>query len=74
MEEMEQIIYPIKHLQGDNGMSLLDQLRLAIESHVRLMLSHRRTAKRLFDIALDNLSTPKRKKIVELLDAYEHII
>ncbi|MBC8418378.1 MAG: TetR/AcrR family transcriptional regulator [Desulfobacterales bacterium] len=73
-EEMEQIIDPIRHLGEDDGTSPEDQLRLIIVSHLKLTLSYRRSAKLLFDVSLDNLSRPKRKKIVDLRDAYDQII
>jgi len=37
-------------------------------------LSYRRSAKLLFDVALDNLSRANRKKIVDLRDTYDRII
>jgi hypothetical protein len=37
-------------------------------------LSYRRSAKLLFDVALDSLSPDKRKKIVEFRDTYDRII
>ena len=73
-EEMEEILSPIEHLDEDDGTSPVDQLRLLIKSHLELTLSYRRSAKLLFDISLDNLSRPKRKKIVELRDIYDRII
>ena len=72
-EEMEQIISPIKHLEENDNTSPEDQLRLVIESHIKLTLSYRRSAKLLFDISLDNLSKAKRKKIVDLRDTYDRI-
>ena len=73
-EEMEEILSPIKHLEEDDNTSPEDQLRLVIESHLKLTLSYRRSAKLLFDISLDNLSRPKRKKIIDLRDTYDRII
>jgi len=73
-EEMEEILSPIKHLEEDDGTSPVEQLRLVIGSHLRLTLSYRRSAKLLFDVALDNLSRAKRKKIVDLRDTYDRII
>jgi len=73
-EEMEQIIDPIKHLAEDESSSPIEQLRLVIESHLKITLSYRRSAKLLFDVALDNLSTAKRKEIVARRDAYDRII
>jgi AcrR family transcriptional regulator len=74
LEEMEEIIDPIKHLEEDDGTSPMEQLRLVIESHVRITLSYRRSAKMLFDVALDSLSKAKRGKIIELRDTYDGII
>ena len=74
LDEMEQIIDPIKHLEEDDGTTPEEQLRFVIESHLRLTLSYRRSAKLLFDVALDNLSRAKRKKIVDLRDTYDRII
>ncbi|MCJ7687691.1 MAG: TetR/AcrR family transcriptional regulator, partial [Desulfobacteraceae bacterium] len=74
LEEMEQIIDPIRHLEEDDGTGPVEQLRLVITSHLKLTLSYRRSAKLLFDISLDNLSRAKRKKIVDLRDTYDRII
>ena len=74
LDEMEQIIDPIKHLEEDDGTTPEEQLRFVIESHLRLTLSYRRSAKLLFDVALNNLSRAKRKKIVDLRDTYDRII
>jgi hypothetical protein len=41
---------------------------------LKLTLSYRRSAKLLFDVALDNLSPSKRKRIVYLRDTYDRII
>jgi hypothetical protein len=37
-------------------------------------LSYRRSAKLLFDVALDSLSPDKRKKIIDFRDTYDRII
>ncbi len=73
-EEMEQIIYPIKHLEEDDGTSPLEQLKFIIQSHLKVTLGYRRSAKMLFDVALDSLSSDKRKKIIDLRDTYDRII
>ncbi len=73
-EEMEQIIDPIKHMEDEDDTSPVEQLRFIIESHLEVTLSYRRSAKLLFDIALDNLSPEKRKKIIDLRDTYDRII
>ena len=74
LEEMEQIIDPIKHLEEDDSTSPIEQLRTVIESHVKITLSYRRSAKMLFDVELDSLSKAKRDKIIELRDTYDGII
>jgi len=74
LEEMEQIIDPIKHLEESANGGPIDQLRVVISSHLKLTLSHRRTAKLLFDIGLDNLSPAKRKEIVAMRDTYDRIL
>jgi AcrR family transcriptional regulator len=73
-EEMEQIINPIKHLEEDDGTSPIEQLKFIIGSHLKVTLSYRRSAKLLFDVALDSLSLDKRKKIVDFRDTYDRII
>jgi AcrR family transcriptional regulator len=73
-EEMEQIIRPIKHLEEGDGTSPIEQLRFIIESHLKVTLSYRRSAKLLFDVALDSLSPDKRKKIIDFRDTYDRII
>ena len=73
-EEMEQIIDPIKHLEDDDHTSPIEQLRFLIECHLKVTLSYRRSARLLFDVALDNLSPHERKKIVDYRDTYDRII
>jgi AcrR family transcriptional regulator len=73
-EEMEQIIHPIKHLEEEDDTSPIEQLRFIIESHLKVTLSYRRSAKLLFDVALDSLSSDKRKTIIDFRDNYDRII
>ena len=74
LEEMEQIIRPISHLQEQDDGDPLSQLRFIISSHLRITLSHRRSAKMLFDVALGNLSHADRKIIISMRDTYDSII
>jgi AcrR family transcriptional regulator len=74
LEEMEQIIDPIKVLEDDETSHPEVQLRMLIESHLKVTLSYRRSAKLLFDVELDNLSSTQRKKIVGMRDDYDRII
>jgi AcrR family transcriptional regulator len=73
-EEMERIIHPIKHLEEEEDTSPIEQLKFIIESHLKVTLSYRRSAKLLFDVALDSLSPDKRKKIIDFRDTYDRII
>ncbi len=73
-EEMEQIIRPIQHLEDDDQTSPIEQLRYLIECHLKVTLSYRRSSRLLFDVALDNLSPEKRKKIIDYRDTYDRII
>jgi TetR/AcrR family transcriptional regulator, cholesterol catabolism regulator len=74
LEEMEQIIGPISHLEHEEDGDPADQLRFIISSHLKVSLGHRRSAKTLFDVALDNLSRGNRKIIVSMRDTYDRII
>jgi TetR/AcrR family transcriptional regulator, cholesterol catabolism regulator len=74
LEEMEQIIRPIEHLEDDETGDPADQLHVIITSHLKVTLSRRRSAKTLFDVALDSLSSANRKVIVSMRDAYDRII
>ncbi len=74
LEEMEQIIRPISHLKDAEDGDPISQLRFIISSHVGITLSHRRSAKMLFDVALGNLSSADRKVIISMRDNYDRII
>lgn len=74
LEEMEQILNPIRHLEDDQETHPADQLRQVIESHLKITLSFRRSAKLLFDVGLDQLSSKNRQNIVALRDQYDRII
>ena len=74
LEEMEQIVNPIKALEEDETSHPEAQLRMLIESHLKVTLSYRRSAKLLFDVELDNLAVAQRKKIIGMRDHYDRII
>jgi AcrR family transcriptional regulator len=74
LEEMEQIVQPISHLEHEEDGNPVDQLRYIIESHLKVTLSHRRSAKTLFDVALGNLLPANRKVIVSMRDKYDRTI
>jgi AcrR family transcriptional regulator len=73
-EEMDNIIEPIKHLETQETGDPIEQLCLIIRAHLTVTLSYRRTAKTLFDVALDNLSPDNRAVIVGMRDQYDRIL
>jgi TetR/AcrR family transcriptional regulator, cholesterol catabolism regulator len=74
LEEMEQIVQPISHLEHEVDGNPVDQLRFIIASHLKVTLSHRRSAKTLFDVALGNLLPANRKVIIAMRDTYDRTI
>ena len=74
LEEMEQIVQPISHLEHEDDGNPVDQLRFIIASHLKVTLSHRRSAKTLFDVALGSLLPANRKVIVSMRDTYDRTI
>jgi len=73
LEEMMDIVSPIKHLLEDGSTSPEKGLRMLIENHVRLTLGEKSSSKLLFDVGLKNLSPANRKKIIRLRDDYDAI-
>jgi hypothetical protein len=51
-----------------------DQLHFIISNHLKVTLGHRRSAKTLFDVALDSLLPANRKVIVSMRDTYDRTI
>ena len=74
LEEMEQIIQPISHIEEVEDGNPVEQLRFIISTHLRVTLSYRRSGKTLFDVALGNLSAANRKVIISMRDTYDRII
>jgi TetR/AcrR family transcriptional regulator, cholesterol catabolism regulator len=74
LEEMEQIVQPISHLEHEEDGNPVDQLRFIIASHLKVTLSHRRSAKTLFDVALGSLLPANRRVIVSMRDTYDRTI
>ncbi|MBI4961759.1 MAG: TetR/AcrR family transcriptional regulator [Desulfomonile tiedjei] len=73
-EEMEQIIQPISHLEEQEDGDPVEQLSFIIACHLKVTLSHRRSGKTLFDVALDSLSSANRAVIVSMRDTYDRVI
>jgi AcrR family transcriptional regulator len=71
-EEMEEIVNPIRFLEYEEN-DPLQQLRFLIEIHVKITLGEKRASKLLFDTELRNLSTERRKVILDLRDDYNKI-
>jgi AcrR family transcriptional regulator len=73
LDEMNQIIQPISHLEYEDG-DPVEQLRLAILVHLKVALSHRRSAKMVHDSSLDSLSPANRRVIISMRDTYDRIV
>ncbi|OHD71385.1 MAG: hypothetical protein A2W19_10305 [Spirochaetes bacterium RBG_16_49_21] len=73
LDEMVEILAPIKHLEKDESIHPEQALRLVIENLLRLTLSAKRISKLLFDVALKNLSPAHRKRIIKLRDDFDRI-
>ena len=74
LDEYEQLVEPIKHLETDDSLSPVEQLRFIIKHLTALSLSQKRTSKFYFDLGLESLSPNKRKHLIEYRDKYEYIL
>jgi AcrR family transcriptional regulator len=72
--QMKLIISKIEHLENDQSMRPIEQLRFLISKHLNHTLSYRKNSQFLFDVGLNWLSPSKRRKIIELRDAYDRIL
>jgi len=73
LQEMMEIVSPIKHLKDDEGVHPVECMRMLIENHVKLTLGEKSSSKLLFDVGLKNLKPQNRKKIIKLRDDYDEI-
>lgn len=73
LQEMMEIVSPIKHLKDDEGVNPVECMRMMIENHVKLTLGEKSKSKLLFDVGLKNLTLSNRKKIIKLRDDYDSI-
>ncbi|HON78833.1 MAG TPA: TetR/AcrR family transcriptional regulator [Spirochaetota bacterium] len=73
LQEMIEIVTPVRHLKDDEEADPVEALRFFIKNHVALTLGEKSSSKLLFDVGLKNLSEPNRKKIIRLRDEYDAI-
>src|SRR4030042_6036023 len=73
LEEMDEILGPLKPLENDESIDPREGLHMVIEHHVRLTLGEKRSSKLLFDAGLKNLSPENRQKIIKMRDDYNRI-
>jgi AcrR family transcriptional regulator len=73
LQEMMEIVTPIKHLKDDEGVDPVECMHMMIENHVKLTLGEKSKSKLLFDVGLKNLTPANRKKIIKLRDDYDAI-
>ncbi len=74
LSQMKLILSKIEHLENDQSMKPIEQLRFLISKHLNHTLSYSKNSQFLFDVGLDWLSPAKRRKIIELRDAYDRIL
>ena len=70
----EQAVTSIQFLENDEETNPVEQLRLLIKSHFRLLMQMARSNKLISDTGLKDLSTEHRKEIVKLRDHYDSIM
>lgn len=73
LQEMVEIVTPVRHLKDDENADPVESLRFFIKNHVTLTLGEMSSSKLLFDVGLKNLSAENRKKIIKLRDEYDAI-
>lgn len=73
LQEMIEIVTPVRHLKDDVNADPVESLRFFIKNHVVLTLGEKSSSKLLFDVGLKNLSEANRKKIIRLRDEYDAI-
>ncbi len=74
LEEMEQIIDPVAHLEHAEITDPLEQIQFLIINHIRVTLGFRRSARMLFDTELGHLSPSKRRVIIGMRKQYDRIL
>jgi TetR/AcrR family transcriptional regulator, cholesterol catabolism regulator len=74
LEQMKILISQIKHLEEDQTLNPIEQLRYLISKHLTQVLSYSKSSRFLFDVGLGSLSPGNRKKIVNLRDTYDRIL
>jgi AcrR family transcriptional regulator len=72
--QMKLIISRIEHLENDQSMKPIEQLRYLISKHLTHTLNYSKNSRSLFDVGLERLSPAKRKKIVELRATYDRTL
>lgn len=73
LQEMVEIVTPVRRLRDDESVSPVEALRQFIRNHVLLTLGEKSASKLLFDVGLKNLSEDNRKRIIRLRDEYDAI-
>ncbi|MFP4477436.1 MAG: TetR family transcriptional regulator [Desulfatibacillaceae bacterium] len=73
-EEMTNLLEPLRPILDDENGDPVQQLRTLIRQHLSITLSYRRSAKVLFDVAMEHLEPEHRRAIVRLRDHYDAIL
>ena len=72
--QIKLIVSDLEHLEDDQLMSPVEQLRCLINIHLKHALSYSKTSRSLFDVGMNMLSESKLQKVIELRDRYDHIL
>lgn len=72
--QIKLIVSDLEHLEDDQLMSPVEQLRSLIYVHLKHALRYSKTSRSLFDVGMNMLSASKLQKIIELRDRYDQIL
>lgn len=70
----ERAVSSVRHLEGDETMNPVDQLRSFINNHLGVLIQMKKSSVLISDTGLQNLTREHRRIIVELRDTYDRIL
>ena len=70
----ERAVDSIRHLENDETMNPVEQLRSLIKSHFGVLVQMKQSSVFISDTGLQNLTREHRKAIIELRDIYDNIM
>ncbi len=70
----ERAVNSVRHLEDDNSVSPVEQLRSFINNHLSVLVQMKKSSVLISDTGLQNLTREHRRIIVELRDTYDRIM